>query len=173
MKTCASSCVRLRTRARPVNLLALHYREHALAIVVPVLRCLVQAHFAEVRCPDVLVVIFLLRLADIALHLVAQHLTIRQEQGHTSRYFIAYNEQLEFATQLAVIALQRFFQTPEVLIEFLLRKPSRSIDALQHGTALVTTPVGACNLHELERANLTRILNMRSATQVKKGILLV
>src|SRR5260370_32023935 len=73
-------------------LLALHYWEHALAIVVPVLRCLVQTHLAEVRSPDVLIAIFLLRLADIALHLVAQRLAIRQEQWHASGYLVAYNE---------------------------------------------------------------------------------
>ena len=72
-----------------------------------------------------------------------------------------------------MIALLSFLQPPEILIEFLLREPRRSIDALQHGTILITAPVGTRCLHEFERTDLTRILYVRSATEVKKGILLV
>src|SRR5689334_5773628 len=111
-----------------------------------------------------LVAIFFLRLADIALHEVAQCLAVWQEQGYTSRHLVAYNEKFDFATQFAVISLLRFFQTPEVFIQFLLRKPGRSIDTLQHGTILVTTPVRARNLHQLERTYLACILHVWSAT---------
>src|SRR5205807_2673402 len=90
---------------------------------------------------------------------------------HTGRYLVADDKELQFAPKFAVIAFLRLFQSPEVVIEFLLREPGRAVDALQHGAMLVTTPVSSRDLHELDRPHLARVLDMRPATQVKKGIL--
>ena len=154
-------------------LLTLHHREHVVAIVVPVPGGLVQLHFTEMRSPHVLVAIFLLRLTHIALHLVAQRLAIRQEQRNTGRNLVADDKELQFSPKFAMVAFLRLFQSPEVAIKLFLREPRRSIDALQHGAMLVTPPVCSRDLHELDRPYLARVLNMRPATQVKKGILRV
>src|SRR6266702_387512 len=61
----------------------------------------------------------------------------------------------------------------QVLIEFLLREPCRSVESLQHGAIFVAAPVSACYPHQLERAYLARMLYMRTATEVKKVVLLV
>src|SRR6266576_3664062 len=61
----------------------------------------------------------------------------------------------------------------EVLIEFLLREPCRSVEALQHGAIFVAAPVSACYAHQLERANLTRMLYVRTTAEIEKVVLLV
>src|SRR5260370_37115753 len=70
-------------------------------------------------------------------------------------------------------APQGFFQAPQVLIEFMLREPCRAVDALQHGAMLVAAPVCTSYAHQLERADLAGIFDMRAATQVQKGVLRV
>src|SRR5260370_8182953 len=72
-----------------------------------------------------------------------------------------------------MVALQGFFQAPQVLIEFLLREPRRAVDALQHGAILVAAPVCTSYAHQLERADLAGIFDMGAATQVQKGVLCV
>src|SRR6266571_8045928 len=61
----------------------------------------------------------------------------------------------------------------EVLIEFLLREPCRSVEALQHGAILIPTPIGTCYAHQLERANLARMLYVRTTAEIEKVVLLV
>src|SRR5712692_4690636 len=72
-----------------------------------------------------------------------------------------------------MVALLGFFQAPQVLIEFLLREPRRAVDALQHGVILVAAPVCTSYAHQLERADLAGIFDVRAATQVQKGVLRV
>ncbi len=71
-----------------------------------------------------------------------------------------------------MVALLGLFQAPQVLIEFLLRKPCRAIQALQHRTLLVATPVGSPDAHQLNGTDLTRVLYKLAATQVEKMLLL-
>src|SRR5260370_2383934 len=71
-----------------------------------------------------------------------------------------------------MVTLLGLFQAPQVLIEFLLRKPCRAIQALQHRTLLVPTPVGSPDAHQLKGADLTRVLSKLAATQVEKMLLL-
>src|SRR5512135_2059587 len=72
-----------------------------------------------------------------------------------------------------MITLLRLFYTRQVLIEFLLREPCCTVEALQHWTMLIPTPIGACYAHQLERAYLACMLNMRTATEIKKVVLLI
>src|SRR5260370_22627345 len=71
-----------------------------------------------------------------------------------------------------MVTLLGLFQPPQVLIEFLLRKPCRAIQALQHRTLLVATPVGSPDAHQLKGADLPRVLYKRPAKQVEKMLLL-
>src|SRR5579859_5270463 len=71
-----------------------------------------------------------------------------------------------------MITLLSFFQSPEVLIEFLLREPCSAIQTLQHRAFLVSQPIGSRYTHKLERANLTSMLHKRTETQVDKIVLL-
>ncbi len=154
-------------------LFAHHDREHILAIVKPVLGRFIQAHAAQVRRPDMLVAVTFLRLAHIRFHLVAQRLAVGQEHRHAARQILVHHEELEFASQLAVIALGCLFQPPEILLHLLLRDPRRAIDALEHRALLVAAPVRARDLHQLKGTNLPRILHVRTTTEVQERVLLV
>src|SRR6266702_8672860 len=98
---------------------------------------------------------------------------MRQEHRDARTYFIAQDKKLELTPQLAMIALLGLFQAPQVSVKFLLREPCRPINALQHRTALITTPIRTRHTHEFEWTNLARILYMRTATKVQKIALLI
>src|SRR5919202_534625 len=75
-------------------------------------------------------------------------------------------EQLQLTTELAVVAPPRFLDLPQVMIELILRLPGRAVNPLQHRPFFVAAPVGARDAGELERADLRRAIDVRSATQV-------
>src|SRR5688572_28581187 len=59
-------------------------------------------------------------------------------------------EQVELATELAVVALFGLLEAEQVLVELLLARPSGAVDALQLGVIRVVAPVGAGLVHQLE-----------------------
>src|SRR5579859_1644809 len=83
-------------------LLTLHNWEHILAVCEPVFRRFVQPHFPQVRRPDMLVAMLLLRLTDVTFHQVAQDLASWQEHRYTSADIVTKDKEFEFAPQLAV-----------------------------------------------------------------------
>src|SRR5437588_8618322 len=72
-----------------------------------------------------------------------------------------------------MVALLGFLQTPQVLIEFFLREPCRSIQTLQHGAVFVPAPVSSRYPHQFEWAHLCRIFHVWTPAQVQKIVLLV
>ena len=82
---------------------------------------------------------------------------------------VIYVKQVEFFAQLAVVTLFGFFQHGQVLLQIVLAGPGCAVNALQHFIAVVTAPVGACHLHELEEFELAGAGHMRAAAQVFKS----
>src|SRR5688500_7257281 len=87
----------------------------------------------------------------------------RPPQGHATRVqegrrgrLRVEGEQVELAAQLAMVALLRLLDAPEVPIQLFLRFPRRAIDALEHRPRLVAAPVGARGVEELESAEILR-----------------
>jgi len=75
-------------------------------------------------------------------------------------------EQIQFPTQLAVIALFCLFDHRQMLLQLVLCRPGRAINSLQHFVAVITTPIGARQFHELEKFQLARVRYVRSSAQV-------
>src|SRR4030095_6568514 len=59
-------------------------------------------------------------------------------------------KQVQFPAQLAMVALLRFLQKSQMLLERLLGRPCRPIDALKHLVFLIAAPIGAGDSSELE-----------------------
>jgi len=75
-------------------------------------------------------------------------------------------EQVEFAAELAVVALFGFLQAQQVLLQIFLAGPGRAIHALQHLVLTVTTPIGASDLHKFEVLELAGAGHMGATAQV-------
>ena len=75
---------------------------------------------------------------------------------HGARRLFLLMEQVELAPDLAMVALLGFLEPMQVLVELLLVRPRRAVDALKHLVARIAAPVRAGHLHELEGFQLAR-----------------
>ncbi len=60
-------------------------------------------------------------------------------------------EQVQCATKPAVVTLFSLFEPMQVGVEIFFTQPRSAINTLEHGVAVVTAPIGASQLHQLER----------------------
>ncbi len=82
-------------------------------------------------------------------------------------------EEVELAAELAMVALLRLLDPPQVLIELFLRVPGGAVDALEHRPRLVAAPVGAGGVQQLECAELLRGAEVAAAAEVLEGAVAV
>ena len=80
-------------------------------------------------------------------------------------------EQVELGAEPAMIALLRLFPAPQELVELLLGRPGRAVDALEHRALLVAPPVRPGGAEQLERADLARARDVRPTAQVDERTL--
>ncbi len=87
---------------------------------------------------------------------------------HHARRLLLHVQQVELLRQFSVVALLGLFQAVQVSLEIFLLRPRRAVDALQHRVLRVAAPVGAGQLHQLERAReLARGRQVRAAADVE------
>src|SRR5262249_35547368 len=77
-------------------------------------------------------------------------------------------EEVELAAELAVIALLRLLEAPEILVELVLRRPRGAVDALEHRVLLVPAPVRAGRGEQLERLERARRRDMRASAEIQE-----
>ena len=70
---------------------------------------------------------------------------------HRARRFLLEVEQIHLAAELAVVALLGFLDLLEIGVEFLLLGEGGAVDARQHFAVGIAAPIGAGDLHQLER----------------------
>src|SRR3712207_9046874 len=115
-----------------------------------------------------LVAVARLDFADVALHEVPQHFTLRQEERDASTHVRRKGEEPEIPAYSAVIPLLRLLQPPEVRLELLLRGPGGAVDTGQHRVTLVTAPVGPGYVLQLEGPKLAGARHVRAPAQVDR-----
>src|SRR5262249_6066009 len=78
-------------------------------------------------------------------------------------------EEVEFASQPAMVAPFRLLQPEKVLIKVFLARPGRAVDALQLGVFGVAAPISAGDVHQLEGlAEVTGRRQMGTDTEIDK-----
>ena len=140
-------------------------QEHVLPEVFPVPRLLPQLLVDQDRRGDFLVAVGVEHLPHELLQLAHDRPAAGQPERCPGRDVVE-DEQVELAPELAMIALLRFLQAPEILVELLLAQPGGAIDALEHRVLLVAAPVGARRRQQLEEAHLSRPADVRPPAQV-------
>src|SRR5215203_1675747 len=94
-------------------------------------------------------------------------------EDETGADLLVHREEIELASETAMIAALGLFQSRQMSIQLLLCRPGRTVDALQHRPLLVTTPVGAGDREELEGPDLARAGHVRTAAEIEELALLV
>ena len=68
-----------------------------------------------------------------------------------------------------MVALFGLFQHGQVLLQIFLASPSRTVNTLQHFLGVVTTPIGAGQLHQLEVLELASTGHVGATAQIFEG----
>ena len=124
--------------------------EHVLAVVLPVARHLPQRLVENDRRLDFLVAGREQDAAHVIGQRVVQRRSLRQPERGARRPRVE-DEQLLIAADLAMVALLRFLQTVEVLLQLLFRQERGAVDALHRLVAGVALPVRVGRAQQLER----------------------
>ncbi len=140
--------------------------KHVFAVLCPVARTLPQGAIQQHRGLHLDIVVLLDLAADVGLQRAPERMTLGMPEDLTGGFLLNV-EEVHLAADLAMVALLRFLDAMEVVVELLLVAPGGAINALQLRVLRVTTPVSARNLGQLERcADLRRRHEMRAAAEV-------
>ena len=101
-------------------------------------------------------------------HHLAHHgaLGVPEDEAGSGEFLDA--EQVELLAQQTVVALGRFFEAGEVLVQIFFGKERGAVDALQLRIFLVAQPVGARETGDLDGLDAARRGNVRSAAEIEK-----
>ena len=150
-------------------LLDLDRAEHALTEVLEMSGDLVHLLADDMRRDDALVPALAQAFADELLDQPAHDRALGVPEDQAAAGVLFDREQVELAAQLAVITLLRLLDLVKIRVELSPGRERGSVDALQHGIALVAAPVRARHAQELEPADLARALGVTAAAEIGEG----
>ncbi len=140
--------------------------EHVGPVVFPVPRLLPQHAIEQLRRLDLDVAGLLEAPTHVRLDGAPERVALRVPEHAAHRLFLRV-EQAEVAADAAMVALLGFLEARQVRLQRLLVRPRGAVDALEHCVLRVAAPVGARDLHQLERAELAGAGHVRTAAQVE------
>ena len=94
------------------------------------------------------------------------------EEGK-SRSFVLNAEQIQFPAQFAVVALAASSEKSQMGFQVLAARKGGTIDALQHGSGRVSSPVGPCHSLQLKVLHLSGTVHMGPLAEINKLALAV
>ncbi|MNM71579.1 hypothetical protein D3C81_832480 [compost metagenome] len=150
-----------------------HLREHVFLVMIPVAGGLVQIHVAENRRIYMLIAKAGFDVNDITFQYAAQLGALRQPDRQALADELVECEDFKLLAELAVVALLRFLQQMQVLVQLRFLDPGGAVHALQHLVLAVAAPVRAGHIHQLEHLDFAGRRNMRSTAQIEEFALLV
>src|SRR5574344_2977214 len=94
---------------------------------------------------------------------------------YLTRILVVDVEEIHLCSELAVVAFVCFLKHFEVCVEVIRFCECDCVDACEHGAFYVSSPVCACNLHQLECLSIDFFCscNVRSAAQVNIAVLCI
>ena len=141
--------------------------EHVLAVFFPMPGLLPQGFVNDLRTLDLLVPVVAVDLPHVLLNTLPQRPTLGMPKNQT--WCVVINvEQVQLASQFAVIALFGLFNHGQVLLQLILAGPGRAINALQHLILVIAAPVSAREFHQLEEFKFAGARHVRAPAQVFK-----
>ena len=146
----------------------LHGVEHVLRVVALVARGVEQLAARHVRRADQRVAAPQVFFAHPVFHLLADDPALRMPEDQPRPGEFLDRKQVELFAQHAMVALLRFFDAGEVGVEILLREKRRAVNALQLLVLFVAQPVGAGDVEQLERLDLSSRRQVRAAAEILK-----
>ena len=167
---------RTRHRAERKHFVVHHFvadYEHAVAVMIPMPAQFVKIALCHERRFGEHVPSALFFVLDETLHGLHYLCALRHEQRQALPDALFGHEQTEIATELVMIALFRFGEFSEILLDFRLLFKRHAVNTGEHFIVLVALPIRARYLNELYVLDLARAREMRSFAKIDKAALLV
>src|SRR5690349_6300484 len=123
--------------------------EHVLAKLLPVPRRLPEGAIEQLRRLHLAIVVVLETAAQIALDGAPQRPALGVPEDAADCLLLLV-EEIELTAKAAMVALLRLLEERQMMLEVLLGRPGRAVDALKLGVPRVAAPVGAGHLRQLE-----------------------
>jgi hypothetical protein len=120
----------------------------------------------HMRGVDQLVVALQDHVLDEPSQLEIHHRALGVPHDQPRAHVLLDRVQVELLAEEAVIALARLFEPPQVRLKVVLGQPRRAVNALQHLAALVTAPVRARGVQQLEVLDAPGARDVRPAAQI-------
>ncbi len=105
-------------------------------------------------------------VAQPAFHDGANQAALGVPENEACAGFFLNAEEVEFRAELAVIAALGFLDAMQMRVQLFLREESHRVNSLELGIAFLALPVGAGDVHQLERLNALGGRNVRAAAEV-------
>ena len=132
-----------------------------------------QRRVDELRRVDFGIAGVRLAAADVVLQRLEQRPALGVPEHRAGRFLLEM-EQIHLAAEPAVVALFRFLDLLEIGVELFLLGEGGAVDARQHLAVGIAAPIGAGDLHQLERvADLAGRGHVRAAAEIEPVALLV
>ena len=149
-------------------------QEHAVLIVVPVVRDFVQGGLGHQRSTGTNVApLVILQILNPALQLLNHFGTVRHEQRQALTHYIHRSEQVHLTAQTVVISVLDICQVLQILFQIHLLGVRGSVDSGEHLVVLVSSPVCTGRRSQLERLDLLGAHQVRTRTQFDEITLLI
>ena len=140
--------------------------EHVLAIEIRVAAGLPQVEPHDVRRVDEIVAAAGQLGAQPVFHDPADDAALGMPENQARAGFVLNAEKIELRAELAMVAALGFFELVQVFVEFLLLDEARAVDPLHLRIFFLALPVGAGDVHQLERLDAPGRGNVRAAAEV-------
>src|SRR5712691_10394392 len=115
-------------------------------------RSLIDLLARDVRGVDERVAALVMQPSPPVLELFTDDREVGEPENETRAELLVDAEELELLAEDAMVAALNLLKSLQVIVELLLIRPHRAVDALELRVALVATPVRPGDGEELERA---------------------
>src|SRR5207249_5331015 len=144
----------------------LHRREHRLGILGEVTALFIQAFACDVPRAHALIPGGELGFLRKPFQFLSDRCAAWEKHRQTRTDVVVENKNFQFATELAVIALLRFFEHSEVVVEFLFSFKRSAVNALELRISFVAFVICAGYIGELKRANVSGAHDMWPGAEI-------
>ena len=115
--------------------------------------CLVEGDVRDVWCPYAVVAASFMEVPEVVFDFFSDNHAVWLEEWESCADEVCNGEEIEFFTELAVVALFGFFKHGKVCVEGFFCFKRKAVDTSKHGVVFFAAPVGAGHLFELKRIN--------------------
>ena len=151
-----------------IGLLDFDCAEHIVAVKIGVAAGFPEVQTHDVRRVNKVVAALQQFFAQPVFDNLSNQAALGMPENQAGTGFFLNAEEVEFDAELAVVAALGFLDAVQMLVQLFLGEERHRVNALKLRIAFLALPIGAGDVHQLERLDSLSGRNVRAATEVHK-----